>query len=216
VRSPHDATWDSAQVLIHTRYALVSTRSDPADTLAVVDGEPWLVSGERFVLIGSPLEPGATSLPVRAAFIPWLGDVLTQRLVGGERIAALPGAVVRRPPWADALEAPDGQRIPIAGLTLRAPDRSGVYFLLRGADRSGAIVVNAEPEESELGRLDDAALRDRVRGGRVSVASDARLWAGSLFSGADGRPLAVPFLVAALFALLAESAVAGAGGRRGT
>jgi hypothetical protein len=203
-------------VLIHTSYTLTPTRLEPADTIALVDGEPWIVAGERFVLIGSSIEPGATSLPVRAAFIPWLGDVLTQHLVGGERIAARPGESVRRPDWAEALEAPDGQRIAIAGSTITAPDRSGVYFLLRGSDRSGALVINGEPEESELGRLDDASLRDRVRGGDVSVASDGRLWARSLFAAADGRPLAVPFLVAALVALLAESAVAGAGGRRGT
>lgn len=215
-RSPHDASWDSAQVIIHARYALEPTRAAPMDTLATVDGEPWIVAGEGFVLIGSALEPGATSLPIRAAFIPWLGDVLTQRLTGGERTAARPGERVRRPVWADALEAPDGQRIPIAGSTIEAPERSGVYFLLRGPDRSGALVVNGEPEESALGRLDDSALRERVRGGEVAVASDARLWARSLFATADGQPLAVPFLVAALVALLAESAVAGAGGRRGT
>lgn len=216
VRSPHDARWDSAQVLIHWRFALVPTRVESADTLATVDGEPWIVAGERFVMIGSAIEPGATSLPIRAAFIPWLGDVLTQDLVGGERIAARPGAMVRRPVWADAIEAPDGKRTSIAGATLIAPERSGVYFLLRGADRSGALVVNGEPEESELGRLDDSALRDRVRGGQVSVSSDGRLWARSLFAAADGRPLAIPFIVAALVALLAESAVAGAGGRRST
>jgi len=216
VRSPRDAAWDSARVIIHTRYTLVPTRLESADTIATVDGEPWIVAGERFVVVGSPMEPRATSFPVRASFVPWLGDVLTQRLAGGERLTARPAQSVRRPAWADALEAPDGQRIPLAGSAIVAPERSGVYFLLRGPDRSGALVVNGEPEESQLGRLDDPALRERIRGGQVSVASDARLWARSLFAAADGRPLAVSFLVAALMALLAESAVAGAGGRRGT
>ncbi len=160
------------------------------------------------------MEPSATSLPIRALFIPWLGDVLSQRLTGGERIAVHPGATDRRPAWADALEAPDGQRIPLAGSSITAPDRSGVYFLLRGSDRSGALVVNGEATESELGRLDDSALRERVRGGDVSVASDGQLWARSLFAASDGRPLAIPFIIAALLALFAESAIAGAGARR--
>ena len=214
VRSRIEAPWDSARVVTHTRFMLQPTRVAPADTVASVDNEPWIIAGERFVIVGSAMEPAATSLPIRALFVPWLGDVLTQRLMGGERISVHPGAAVRRPAWADALEAPDGQRIPLAGSTITAPDRSGVYFLLRGADRSGALVVNGEPGESELGRLDDGAIRERIRGGDVSVASDGRLWARSLFAAADGRPLAVPFLVAALLSLLAESALAGAGARR--
>lgn len=214
VRSRIEPAWDSARVITHTRFTLQPTRVAPADTIASVDGEPWIVAGERFVLVGSPMEPAATSLPVRALFVPWLGDVLSQRLTGGERTSVHPGASVRRPAWADALEAPDGQRIPLAGQSITAPARSGVYFLLRGADRSGALVVNGEPSESELGRLDDGALRERLRGGDVSVSSDGRLWARSVFAAADGRPLAVPFLVVALLALLAESAIAGAGARR--
>ena len=214
VRSRIEPAWDSARVITHSRFTLQPTRVAPADTIASVDGEPWIVAGDGFVLVGSPMEPEATSLPVRALFVPWLGDVLTQRLTGGERISVHPGATVRRPTWADALEAPDGQRIPLAGPTFRAPDRSGVYFLLRGADRSGALVINGEPSESELGRLDDSALRERVRGGEISVSSDGRAWTRSLFAAADGRPLTIPFLVTALVALLAESALAGAGARR--
>ena len=214
VRSRLESAWDSARVITHTRLALEPTRVAPADTIAAVDGEPWIVAGQGYVLVGSAIDPGATSLPIRALFVPWLGDMISQRLTGGERILAHPGAVVRRPTWADALEAPDGQRLPLAGSTMTAPDRGGVYFLLRGADRSGALVVNGEASESELGRLDDAVLRERVRGGDVSVSSDAGLWARSLFAAADGRPLAVPFLAAALLSLLAESAIAGAGARR--
>ena len=215
VRSRSEAAWDSARVITHTRFRLEPTRVAPGDTIASVDGEPWIVAGERFVLVGSSMEPAATTLPIRALFVPWLGDMLTRRLTGGERLAVHPGATVRRPGWADALEAPDGQRLPLTGSTITAPERSGVYFLLRGADRSGALVVNGDPAESELGRLDDVALRERIRGGDVSISTDARLWTRSLFAAADGRPLAVPFLIAALLSLLAESAIAGAGTRRG-
>ena len=99
--------------------------------------------------------------------------------------------------------------------TIVAPDRAGVAFFLRGARRVGALVVNAEPEESDLTRLDPAALvvahsrpRGRVPGQHalecIAVSSSPR------------RSLLVPVLVLALAVLLLESAVAGAGQRRTT
>jgi hypothetical protein len=150
--------------------------------------------------------------------VPWLADVLTQRLagLGGGVLAASPGATVRRPPWAEALEDGEGQRIALSGATFAAPSRSGVFFLLREGARSGALVVNGEPEESELGRLDDTVLRRRIGADDVRVFSDASRWSATVFGTADRRPLAVPFLVGAIAALIAESAVAGAGNRRGS
>jgi hypothetical protein len=188
-------------------------RTEAHDTLAVVGGEAWIVGGDRYVLIGSPMTPEATTLPVRAAFVPWLADALTQRLAGagGGVVPAAPGATVPRPSWADAMEDGEGQRIPLGGATFTAPVRSGVFFLLRGGERAGAVVVNGEPEESELGRLDDDVLERRVATDDVTVFTDAAVWSDSIFGTADRRPLAVPFLVAAIAALLAESAIAGAG-----
>ena len=209
-----DATWDSISVTTALRHPLVSAGDAPADTIAVVDGQPWIVAGDGYVLLASPLEPAATSLPVQAAFVPWLADVLTQRLGGGGAIRATPGATVGRPPWADALEGPEGARVVLSGSTVAAPDRSGVHFLLRGSERVGAIVVNGEAAESELGRLDDEALAARFSGSQASVVADSREWVRSVFAAADRRPLIVPFLGAALLALVAESVIAGAGGRR--
>ena len=196
-----------------SRHRLHPLRTEMHDTLAVVGGEAWIVGGDRYVLVGSPLNPDATTLPIRAAFVPWLADVVTQRLAGagGGVISATPGMSVRRPPWADAMEDGEGQRIPLDGATFTAPTRSGVFFLLRAGERAGAIVVNGEPEESDLGRLDDDVLERRVATGDVTVAEDAATWSNAIFGTADQRPLAVPFLVAALAALLAESAIAGAG-----
>ena len=45
-----------------------------------------------------------------------------------------------------------------------APDRTGVYFFLRGTSRAGALLVNPEPAESQLRRLDDATMARRIRG----------------------------------------------------
>ena len=65
-----------------TRYELLPQGGADADTLARVGREPWIVVGARYAVIASPLDPAATTLPVRAAFVPWLANVLTERLVG--------------------------------------------------------------------------------------------------------------------------------------
>jgi hypothetical protein len=152
---------------------------------------------------------------VRAAFIPWLTDVVTQRLFGdaGRVVHASPGAPVVRPEGAEGLELPGGRRLTLATDTIVAPDRAGVAFFLRSGRRVGALVVNAEPDESDLTRLDGQTLASRVRGREV-VVPDSGQWAASLFSSSPRRSLLVPVLVLALAVLILESAVAGAGQRR--
>ncbi|HEX6537106.1 MAG TPA: VWA domain-containing protein [Gemmatimonadaceae bacterium] len=203
-------------VTASVRYTLQPRGGGPTDTLATVAGEPWIVAGPRWVLIASPLTPDATTLPVRAAFVPWLGDVLSQRLgeEAGVAVSVAPRAGVARPEGADALEVPGGQSIPLPDDTLAAPERPGVYFFLHGGSRVGALVVNPEPAESDLRRLDLTALAARLRGRDVRALDDAgRLRAGVLAS-APRRPIVLPLLALALGALIAESLVAGAGQRR--
>src|SRR5581483_11180890 len=75
------------------RYDLVAQAGAAAETLAVVGKDAWVVAGPRYVIVASPLVPEATNLPIRANFVPWLGSVLTSRLVGepGQVIDASPG-----------------------------------------------------------------------------------------------------------------------------
>jgi hypothetical protein len=202
-------------VMIARRHSLRLVGGGASDTIAMAGSEPWIVAGPGYVLVASPLTPDATSLPVRAAFIPWLTDVVTQRLFGdaGQVIHASPGASVARPEGADALELPGGRRVTIAADTIVAPDRAGVAFFLRGTRRVGALVVNPEPDESDLTRLDGAALASRVRAKEV-ILPDSGRWAAALFSSSPRRSLLVPVLIVALAVLLLESAVAGAGQRR--
>jgi hypothetical protein len=204
-------------VSVARRHTLRFTGGAPADTVAMAGSEPWIVAGPGYVLVASPLSPDATSLPVRAAFIPWLTDVVTQRLFGdaGRVIQASPGAPVNRPNGADMLELPGGRRVALTTDTIVAPDRAGVAFFLRGGRRVGALVANPEPDESDLTRIDPQTLAARVRAKEVVVSDSARL--GSvLFSSSPRRSLLVPVLVLALAVLVLESAVAGAGQRRQT
>ncbi len=209
-------------------YALEAQPGAVADTVVSVGGTaPWAVAGERYVLVASPLDPGATTLPVRAAFVPWFADLLTERLGaggdGGARVLdASPGAALPRPAWVASLELPSGAAQPVSGASLTAPTETGVFFL-RSADgaRAGALVVNGEASESDLRRLSPSELGARLQGtrpggpggARAAVYDDAVRWADGVFDAAAGRPLAAPFLLAAL-ALLAVEALVVRGGMR--
>jgi len=152
---------------------------------------------------------------VRASFVPWLGTVLTERLVGepGQVIAAAPGAQLPRPRWADAIEGATGQRTPL-GETLDVPVRAGTYFLTRGDRRVGAVVVNAPPTESVLDRYSTNELRARFQANRTLVTNDASTWEATAFRGASRRSLIEPALLLALLMLVVEAIVLGARGRR--
>ena len=210
VRGANGSPVPLADVTATVRYPLTPRAGTRSDTLAMAGGEPWIVSGPRYVLIGSPLTPDATTFPVRAAFVPWLGDVVSQRLSAdaGMAVATTPGAMTVRPSGADALEVPDGDRVPLPDDSLSAPARPGVYFFLHAGTRMGALVVNSEASESDLHRLDPSALAARLRGRRVTTAEDGAAFTTAVFATAPRRPLAAPLLVAALVALVAESAMA--------
>jgi hypothetical protein len=160
--------------------------------------------------VGSPLDAAATTFPLTAAFVPWLADIVTQRLGGaggdGGVIAAVPGATVARPAWADSWEAADGTPRTFDGATVTLPAASGVYFLRRDGARVGAVVVNGEARESELRRLTPSEMASRFPS-KTRVLGEAGPWVAAVFDGGAGRPLMTPLLVLALALLGAESAL---------
>lgn len=203
-------------VKVSLRYPLEAQSGASGDTLATAGGAPWIVAGDGYVIIASPLDPSATDLPLRASFVPWLGDVIAQRLAGSATaiLHAGPGGAVRYPAGVEGIEGSDGQVTPIAA-DGTAPARAGVYFLRRGPERVGALVVNAEPEESDLARLPIAALRERVRVRDAVVTADVPTWKRSLFDVGSRRPLQLPLILLALALLVAETVVLRRGERLG-
>lgn len=194
------------------RHHLVHDGVAPTDTLATAGGEPWIVGGPGYVLVASRLDPAATNLPLRAVFVPWVADMLALRLGApggdlGAPINVAPGAPVTLPTGADALESTGGSRRSITGDRVNAPDERGVWFILRGGRRIGALVVNAPAEESSLARFSANALAARLAGrdGRASGSSDA--WVRDTFASATRRPAIMPLLLLAL-ALFAAEAIA--------
>ena len=194
-----------------SRYRLVREGGTSCDTLATAAGEPWIVSGPGYVLLGSRLDPAATTLPVRAAFVPWLADMIGPRLGApagdaGTAITAQPGAMIHLPAGADAIERATGTRRSMSGERVAAPAERGVWFILRGARRIGAIVVNAPPEESALARFTPDALAPRLAGARAHAAQRTDDWVRDTFAAGTRRPAVTPLLFLALLLLVAEAA----------
>ncbi|HZF68378.1 MAG TPA: hypothetical protein VEZ47_10100, partial [Gemmatirosa sp.] len=182
------------------------------DTLATVGAEPWAVAGPGYVLVASPLDPAWTALPVRAAFVPWLGALAARRVQpAGEVRTAVPGARVVPPAGATALRAPDGRVTPaVEGRAVAVPPALGVYLWLRDGAPLGALVVDPDVEESDVARLSEGALRARVRGagrGTVTVVGDGEAAARLAFAASGRRPIGGPLLAAALALLAVEGLV---------
>jgi hypothetical protein len=197
-------------IAITERHRLVRAGVAPSDTLATTGGDPWVVAGPGYVLVASRLDPAATQLPVRAPFVPWLADMISLRLgapVGdlGTPIDALPGGSIRLPAGAETLESSAGSRRSVTGETMAAPEERGVWFVLRGGRRIGAVVVNAPPEESVLERWAAPALAARLGGATASAAGTNVGWVGDTYAAGATRPAGTPLLVLALLLLAAEA-----------
>ena len=98
----------------------------------------------------------------------------------------------------------------MSGLRFEAPATAGTYFLIQGARRVGALVVNAEAAESVLDRWASDELRDRVASSRVRIARDRDDLLRRAFSGASQRAMVVPLLFLTLVILSTEMIVAAA------
>jgi len=197
-------------VAITERYRLVRAGVAPSDTLATAGGEPWVVAGPGYVLLASRIDPAATQLPVRAPFVPWLADMLSLRLGApagdiGTPIDALPGASISLPPGAETLESAGGARRSVTAETMSSPDERGVWFVVRGGRRIGAVAVNSPPEESLLERWSAPALAARLGGATARASTTNVGWVNDTYAAGASRPAGTPLLVLALLLLAAEA-----------
>ena len=178
-----------------------------SDTLVRAGIDPIVVAGDGWVLMAIALEPADSDLPLRAAFLPWLDRTIARRLAtdAGPVIDAVPSAMLARPSWATALEAPDGTVQPLGGARMRASDKTGVYFLRRGAERAGAVVVAPDSSESVLERVSSAAIAARFAGQGASGVDDPQRLADRAWSDTSPRALVAGLLLGALLLLAAET-----------
>lgn len=187
-------------------FALEPMADAQADTLARAGSDAWAVAGDDYVLVGSAADDRATDLTVRAAFVPWLDLLVSERLAGGdERAQDLAAAsTVTVPAGVTSLEMPDGEiRAVMAGTRISAPKDGGVYFWRRGDARAGAIVVNPPASESELAPMPADSLAARL--GAPRVESTPESLARATFAAGGRRALDTPLLLLALGLLVVES-----------
>lgn len=178
--------------------------------LAWSGGEPWLAREGRIVVAASRFVPEETSLPLTGGFVPFVG-ALVNRLARGEAgiIEAAPGDPVALPGNVTALAlGPDSAQVVESGAVIAAPPTPGLYALLAGADTAGLLVVAPDPRESDLARADEAMLRGRFLGARITVTGDPREYASLRFRGTGRSELTSGLLAAALLVLLAEAGLA--------
>jgi hypothetical protein len=178
--------------------------------LARAGADPWLVASGRVVVIGSRLVPEETALPLSPGFVPFVGALVNQLARGDEGLVeAAPGEPARLGDAVTAIGMGEGRVRPVtAGRAVTAPVEPGVYPLLAGPDTVGALVVAPDPRESDLTRATASELRSLFPGARVTVAADARAYAGERFRAAGRAEVTGAALLAALLALVAEGLLA--------
>jgi hypothetical protein len=203
-------------VVVHSRYPLSAAGASVSDTLAMAGGSAWVVAGDGYVLVGSPLDPGASTLPVSAQLLPWTETVVARYLLtdGGRVQSVAPLASVPLPLGVDELVGSDRQTITVRSRETRAPARSGVYWMRRAGAVVGALVVNPEPTESDLTPLDSAGLAQHTGSATAQVFAPSAAVARAAFSTASRRPLAGILLIALVALLVMEALLARDSGAR--
>jgi len=208
---------DLRGVQLKLTYPLVPPPGSRADSvlLRLRDGAPWAIRGARatggsFVLLGSPLDGAATTLPTTAAMLPLLDLLLnawSARSIDHADVS--PGEPVELPAGSVAVVNASGARDSIAvGESYRAASEPGVYRIL-GANGAqlGAFVINPADSESDLAAADSRRLRTALGGWAYHTADDAEGWADAIYRRRLGREIWRPLLIAMLLLLLVESMV---------
>lgn len=176
------------------------------DVLLTVAGEPWLVRSGDLLLLGSRLDPAWSTLPVSAAFVPFL-DALLTRAARGEPVTPdlVAGAVWAVPERVTRIA--DGRtEQAVEGGMLWRPRTTGIHHLLAGADTVGAVAVHLDPRESDLVRAAPGDVRALWRRTTVAALGDG---GGLAFTSGGRGDLRGPLLWLALLLVLTEGVLAG-------
>lgn len=212
-----------ANVRVLQRFQLTPTTTAAQDSvmLRLEDGSAWAVRGSRarggrFVLLASPLNVEATTLPASAAMIP-----LLDRLTGvwsapdAPRSEVQPGERVTLPRSAELVIDPAGVRHAVAGAaTFDFTTVPGVYRVVEDGRMTGAFVVNFAGPESDLRYADRGRVERALAGLTVDFADDARAWSRAMYGRRVGREV-WRFVLVGLLVLLLVEALAAATGVRG-
>ena len=199
------------------RMVLAGDPPAPTPTLAQAGEDPWALEGtdaqgRRYLLLASPLEPEASSLPVSAEmvrFVDWFTGQWAATGSGSAEVFA--GEPLPAPRSADKVRLPSGSDVPVDGTRmLQGTGEAGFYTFLAGDSVISVEAVNPPPRESDLTPLDGGILRDHI-GHRVTVVGRSGGWDRAVFRARQGPELWQALLLAGLIVLLVEAAVAATG-----
>jgi hypothetical protein len=195
-------------------YDLAEAGERPPTTrvLAEVAGRPWALegadaSGRRYLLVGSPLVPTATTLPVSAAMVRFIDWAASEWAGAGSYPDYETGAYLPAPAEATHVRFPSGRELEIdATRTVRGTAEPGVYAFLSADTTVALVALNPPATESRL----DPLPREEAE---TAIGPEARLasaddWAGEAFRIRLGGEAWWPFLLAAALLLVAESLLA--------
>jgi hypothetical protein len=189
----------------------------PPRVLAEVDGRPWAIegldrNGRRYLLLASPLDARATSLPVSTAmlrFIDWaIGEWAG---AGGAPAEYVTGATVPAPSAATHVRFPSGRDVEIDGTRMvRGTGEAGFYTFLADDSIVSVLALNPPRHESLLTPIDAADL-EQVIGGEIIDVDREGVWDRAVYRARQGPELWWPFLLAMMLLLLGEATMATSG-----
>lgn len=192
--------------------------------LRLSDGSPWLVrgtarDGAAYLLLGSPMTPEASDLPLSAAMIPFL-DVLIGSWARRAPAAATlleGGARLRLPDRARMVRLPDGSRVPAEGGAPLRVSEPGNYVVFDGGDPVLAFSVNAPHREADLAVAGEEQLEAFLPAANWSWVRGAEMheWSDSIYRARRGRLAWRPLVVLLILVSIVEAALAAAGRRTG-
>ncbi len=207
----NDLRGDTA-IRVSQWFPLVPQAGAVGDTVALAGNAVWMVRGPKWIVLGSSLDPASTTLPVRATFVPWLADAISNLASGttaAVHVAA--GARLVPPGGATELRSVDGTlKRPVTSGNMTAPALPGLYLWMRGTDIVGAIGVRLDAGEPQLARATPAELTARFGGAeRAELNADGAAFLRSVRQSGASQPMAAPLLLLALLAVLAEAWLSG-------
>lgn len=204
-------------VRVRQRYLMEAPAGTPGTVLVrLSDGTPWMVAvdGGRapLLLVGSPLDDQASSLPVDAAMVPLVEWIVTGWGAGGVRAPTQVGGALPLPSATTEVETPDGTRLPVDGsLELRTTRIAGIYRAFRGDSLLELLAVNPPVSESMLAALTEDEAEARL--GEMAWVDNPDRWSRETFTRRQGYESWRILLALALVLLLTETWVAASGGQ---
>lgn len=183
-------------------------RADPrpggAGSMALLStGDPWLLAGTAatgpYILLASPMDEQATSLPVSAAMIPLLEWAIERRFEDAATGSAVTAGMSFRPsPTASAVRGPDGTVLRVDGdQPFLETATAGIYQVLAGDSVLESVPVNPPAAEGVLAPASRDEVRRIVRG-VDDIVDNASAWPRHIFRAGRGpepwRPLAAIIL----------------------